>query len=127
MASLPHDGTAAMLLNIVVQALGGLHFAQHRAAGTVLQNIAREDHHEAIAPENVPLLVDRADPVGVTVISDSNVRAGFLYGPDGGWGTGRRVRNRGPSPGIRAAPSPVWPRARPRRSRSRSRRGAGRP
>src|ERR1051325_5447132 len=82
MAGLPHDGTAAMLLNIVIQALGGLHFAQHRAAGTVLQNIAREDHHEAIAPENVPLLVNRADPVGVTVISDSDVRAGFLYRPD---------------------------------------------
>src|SRR6266702_53327 len=70
---LPHDGPAAAAGDVVEERHGALHLGHDRGARILLQQRAREEDHEPIAPEDVPLLVDRADPVGVAVVGDAQV------------------------------------------------------
>src|SRR5512138_3096101 len=71
---LPHDRAAAALRDVVVEREGALHLADDRGARHLGEERAREEDHELVAPEDVPLLVDRADAIGVAVVGDPDVR-----------------------------------------------------
>src|SRR4051812_7417724 len=70
MARLPHDGAAAAALDVVVEGLRALHLADDGGAGMVLEHVAGEEEQDLIAPQDPPLLVDRAEAIGVPVESD---------------------------------------------------------
>ena len=51
------------------------------APGCSPENVAREDDHQLVAPEDRARAVDHADPVGVAVEGDAQVGAGFGHLP----------------------------------------------
>src|SRR5207245_6014997 len=81
-AGLPHDGPAAVLGDVIVEDLGRLHLRDDRGARLLLQNITGEQDHELVAPEDLPFLVHRADPVGVPVVRNPAIRTGLAHRAD---------------------------------------------
>src|ERR1019366_10708131 len=73
MTGLPHDGTAAVLRDIVVHPLRAFHVADNRGARLLLQNRTRERHHQLVAPYDSAVLVDRTYAVRVAVVCDPDV------------------------------------------------------
>ncbi len=73
-ARLPHDRLAAVLRDVVVERLRALHLADDRRARLLLQHRAREEDHQLVAPEDVALVVDHADAIGVAVVGDARPR-----------------------------------------------------
>ncbi len=74
-ADLPHDGPAAEARDLVEQRLAALHLADEGGARLPRQDLAREQHDQLIAPEDSPLAVDGADPIGVAVERDPHLGA----------------------------------------------------
>src|SRR2546422_8704354 len=60
----PHDGSAAVLGDVIIEDLGRLDFGDDRGARLLLQDVPGEQHHELVAPEDLSFLVHRADPIG---------------------------------------------------------------
>src|SRR6185437_278665 len=58
--------------------LAALHLADEGGAGLLLEDLAPEQHDQLIAPQDSALAVDGADPVGVAVERDPQLRAGRL-------------------------------------------------
>src|SRR5581483_5328130 len=75
MTGFPHDGAAAVAGDIVVHALRAFDIADDRGAGAFAEDRAGEDNHQLIAPHDSAILVDRADPVGIAVIGDTDFGA----------------------------------------------------
>src|SRR5256885_800443 len=73
MPGLPHDGAAAVLLDVVIQCLRALDFADDGRTGAVGENVAREEDHELVAPEDAGLLVDGPDAIGIPIPGDADV------------------------------------------------------
>ena len=78
----PHDGPAAVLGDVIIEDLRRLDFGDDRGARLLLQDIPGEQHHELVAPEYLPFLVHRADPIGVPVVRDPDIRAGLAHRAD---------------------------------------------
>src|SRR5207248_10528288 len=72
---LPHDGAAAPLLDVVVERLRALHLADDGGAGMILEDVAGEEEQELVAPEDLALLVHRAEAIGVAVEGDPQIGA----------------------------------------------------
>src|ERR1041384_2337632 len=73
MPDLPHNRVAAVSSNIVEQSLRAFHFADKSRARTLFENVPGEDDHQLIAPDNSPLLVDNANPIGIAIERNSQV------------------------------------------------------
>ena len=73
MAGLPHDRIAAMGPDIVVHGLGAFDLGYERRTRTFREDVAGEDDHQLVSPQDVPLLVHDADPVGVAVKGDPEI------------------------------------------------------
>jgi hypothetical protein len=76
-AGLPHDAAAAPRRDVVVERGRALHLADDGRAGVLGEHGPREEDHELVAPEDVPLLVHGAEPVGVAVVGHAQVGAGL--------------------------------------------------
>ena len=68
-----------MRLDVVVHRLRALHLADDRRPGIQGKQIAGEEDHQLVPPEDVALLVDRADAVRVAIERNAEVRT---RGPD---------------------------------------------
>jgi hypothetical protein len=80
MADLPHNCIPAVPANIVEQRLRALDFGDKRRAGSVLKDAPGEEHHQLIAPDYSPLLVDNTDPIRITVECDCEIGVVFSNG-----------------------------------------------
>ncbi len=72
-----HDAVAAEFGDLVVHHLRTFHFADERRAGLALQDFARIDQQQQVAIDDVALLVDSADAVGIAIEGQAKFGAGF--------------------------------------------------
>ena len=73
---------AAVLRDVVVEALRALHLGDDHGARALGEDVAREEDQHLVAPEDVAVVVDEADAVGVAVEGDPEVGAVLLHGVD---------------------------------------------
>ena len=72
-ARAPHDRAPAVFGDVVVHGLRALHFADDRRAWVALEDGAREQDHELVAPDHVAARVDHADAIGVAIEGDAQL------------------------------------------------------
>src|SRR3989304_3083441 len=82
MAGLPHDGPAAVCGYIVVEYLRTLNLADDGGAGTYPQDKPGEEEQQHIPPEDLALIRDDAETVGIAVISDPHIGLFLFYQGD---------------------------------------------
>jgi hypothetical protein len=76
-SGLPHDGCCSRLTQGGRQHLGTLHVKDDRRAWSKAPHrIPAEDHEQLVAVDDFAGFIDRANPVGVTIEGDSELRAG---------------------------------------------------
>src|ERR1041384_744347 len=63
-----------MLLDVVVERLRTFDLAENRGARITGENVAREENHELVAPNDLARRVDGAEPVAVAVPRDADGR-----------------------------------------------------
>src|SRR5579875_1767297 len=80
MARLPHDWMAAVARDVGVESLRAFHIADDFRTGTAGEDVARERDHQLVAPHDPAILVDDSDPIGVTIVSDSDLRSFVSHG-----------------------------------------------
>jgi hypothetical protein len=94
MTGFPHDGAASEPLDLFVEEFGGLDLADHRSPGVGGKNVPYKKDHKLISPYDVPFVVDNADPIRVSVISNPGIRFRFLDFCDQGFQRFRKGRIR---------------------------------
>src|SRR5688572_32248831 len=78
MTGLPHDRAAALLRDVIIEALRRLDLGNNCAARYRPQDVPGVDHHQTITPQDVALLVNGADPISVSVVADPDIRLVLL-------------------------------------------------
>ena len=68
MAGFPHDRSAAQFFNFLVKNFRGFHFRDDRSSWISRKYILREEDHEEVTPDNVPLIINGSNPVSVSII-----------------------------------------------------------
>ena len=81
-AGFPHQRLSAQFGNTVEQHLTGFDVGDDRGAGVGLQDVAGQQQHQLIAPENAAFAVDRSDPIAVAVEGDAQIASLAAYGVD---------------------------------------------
>ena len=79
---LPHHRRAAVGGDVVVERGRALHLTDDRRSGDLGQHRAGEEDHQLIPPEHLALVVDDADPIGVTVVGDPHLGLLLLHRGD---------------------------------------------
>ncbi len=64
-----------MGFNIIVQLLGTLDVKDHRCTWVAFKNIAGQQQREFVTPNNVAIVIDDTDTIGVTIESESQVES----------------------------------------------------
>jgi hypothetical protein len=73
MARAPHDRAAPRALDLIEQHLARLDVGDDGRPGMALQHVARQQHHELVAPQDLARPIDHAEPVGVTVEGEAEI------------------------------------------------------
>src|SRR5690606_18883531 len=82
MPGFPHDRRAAVLRDVVEEALRALDLADHDRPGTAREDLPREDDEDLVPPEDPSPGRDDAEPVAVAVEREPDVRTVLGDGAD---------------------------------------------
>src|SRR5438105_1725899 len=75
-----HDGASTRACDLVEQYLARLYIRQDRSPRVPIQHIARQYHHQLIAPQDPALRVDDANAVAVSVEGNAEIAALARHG-----------------------------------------------
>ena len=74
MSRAPHQRHAAGARDLIEQHLAGFHISNDRGTRMVTQHVTREHDQKLVAGQNIPLTIDGADAIRVSIEGDAEIR-----------------------------------------------------